>query len=566
MDATTGFKQTRPFAERVRTPSGAPLALTNPPATVNEALERIEAGNRGSNSSATTKFGAGRLDRNGDYKLFPFIENAVSSFALDHHLADSLASAAAIADARESAAGEPSSNLSPSRARVRVPGTPSGAGPRSFVLGAPSTESSGGGGDMGSGGVRNSTANRKALLDGQAVQRSATEHQALQEQIQAYFPAATLLIRGGAEPAALEDLNLIFADGVRAVYEGQLVMYHTAMRTLEKLSFDSKRAGILLRRLSAGADGALPVTVERELATMLETPDSALLPSPLDRGIAMPPFGAVAAKLLAALLVELESGLEAKLLAACQTVSILPCGALGLTVELGDLRGALGDVTPEVHPSTLKEPMNVLMQRIADSAGHPFRSRTMDWVLEAQTLVAAHKQRKRVGGGPTARDFLHLVGVLERLEYASAELDDTMRGAGGGSGTSARPVLAITAGSVATPAAESTTVDDANCGEDFVYQVRGPSIRVKCTATKDCSGMNPTGSLICTTCSTFLQSAYICKCNLPARAGERCRIYFCDGLEEPKRKILAPGDARLKHFASTWVRRFKAARATTGNK
>jgi hypothetical protein len=74
----------------------------------------------------------------------------------------------------------------------------------------------------------------------------------------------------------------------------------------------------------------------------------------------MPPFGAVAAKLLAALLVELESGLEAKLLAACQTVSILPCGALGLTVELGDLRGALGDVTPEVHPSTLKEPMNVL--------------------------------------------------------------------------------------------------------------------------------------------------------------------------------------------------------------
>jgi hypothetical protein len=63
-----------------------------------------------------------------------------------------------------------------------------------------------------------------------------------------------------------------------------------------------------------------------------------------------------------------------------------------------------------------------------------------------------------------------------------------------------------------------------------------------------------------------LQSAYICKCNLPARAGERCRIYFCDGLEEPKRKILAPGDARLKPFASTWVRRFKAARATTGNK
>jgi hypothetical protein len=135
MDATTGFKQTRPFAERVRTLSGVPLALTNPPATVNEALGRIEAGNRGSNSSATTKFGAGRLDRNGDYKLFPFIETAVSSFALDHHLADSLASAAAIADARESAAGEPSSNLSPSRARVRVPGTPSGAGPIAWGVG-----------------------------------------------------------------------------------------------------------------------------------------------------------------------------------------------------------------------------------------------------------------------------------------------------------------------------------------------------------------------------------------------------------------------------------------------
>jgi hypothetical protein len=41
----------------------------------------------------------------------------------------------------------------------------------------------------------------------------------------------------------------------------------------------------------------------------------------------------VAAKLLADFLAELESGLEAKLLAACQTVSILPCGAAGLVVN-----------------------------------------------------------------------------------------------------------------------------------------------------------------------------------------------------------------------------------------
>ncbi len=420
---------------------------------------------------------------------------------------------------------------------------------------------------MGSGGGRNSTADRKALLDGQAVQRSATEHQALQEQIQAYFPAATLLLRGSVKPAALEEQNLIFADGIRAVYEGQLVMYHTVVRTLENLGPDCKRAGILFRRLSA--DGALPVTVERELAAMLDTSDPELLPSPIDRGIAMPPFGAVAAKLLANLLVDLESGLEAKLLAACQTVSILPCGAAGLAVELGDLRGALGDVTPDVHSSLLKEPMNALMQRIADSATLPFRSKTMDWPLEAQALVAAHSQRRRVGGGPTARDFRHLVGVLERLEYASAELDDTMRGAGAGGGASSRPVFAIVTGSAAAPTAapsDSGAGDGANRVEDFVYQVRGPSTRVKCTATGGCGGMNPTGSLICTTCSTFLQPAYICKCNLPVRVGERCRNYFCDGLDESKRKPMAAGDARLKPFASTWVRRFKAARAATGNK
>ena len=144
-----------------------------------------------------------------------------------------------------------------------------------------------------------------------------------------------------------------------------------------------------------------------------------------------------------------------------------------------------------------------------------------------------------------------------------------MRGAGAGGGASSRPVLAIAAGSAAAPSAApsaSAAGDGVSCGEDFVYQVRGPSTRVPCTATKDCSGMNPTGSLICATCSTFMQPAYICKCNLPVRAGERCRIYFCDGLDESKRKPMAAGDARLKPFASTWVRRFKAARAATGNK
>ena len=545
-------------------PAGGPVPTTKSPGTLAAAFKSIEATARKHSSNGMTENGAG-----GPTGIFPFLDNAVPSRTLEG-VADARLQGAAPdglhrddgrSPSRELGRGERRPSPRP-KARASPGGTHTPGGGASEGGGHPSSPRSLGGGETG----------LKEVLDVRAARRLGTGLKAFQEQGIDYFREASALLCAGKSPLSLNEVDPILADAVQAVFEAQIDIYHTVICTLRVLSLSSQQAAVALEHLHVRA---LPRTVTKAMKMANSAADSSARPSTLDRLIGIPPFGAVAAGFLAPLLLELASGIEGTLIEACKAVSITETAA-GLTFDLGPLRAVLGEVTADLDPSVLKEPMNILMQHISDKRGVAFRTRNMDWALVAHGLIDSDAPRQRSGRGPTPDVFLDVAEQLEAVEAEAARAADVAfrAGGGGGGGGASKAVFAVAAGPAAPSPTKAPAAGDGDFFDEAIYLVRGAPSRTKCSVGK-CTGENPSGSLICTTCCAFQQRVYFCKCGFPVRTGERCRIYFCDGVPEPQRSSAighgdAAGQAKLKAFGKTWVGRFTEAaerrRAANGGK
>ena len=540
------------FVAMLEAPSaGGPVPTTRSPGSTAAAYKLIEATARKHSTHGATENGAG-----GPTGIFPFLDNAVPPRALEGVAASRIQG---VHDGNHRDDG---------RSPSREPGRGGrGHSPRPKARASPGAHLAPNGGVSESGGFPSPPRNPggagiglKEVLNERAVRQLGTGLKAFQEQIIDYFPEASAYLRDGGSSLSLDDVDPILADAVQAVFEAQIDIFHAVVRTLQALSPSSRQAAVALDHLDVRV---LPRTVARAMKAANSAADGSALPSPLDRLIGIPPFGAVAAEYLAPLLLELSSGIEGTLIDACKAVSITETAA-GLTFELGSLRAVLGEVTAGVDPSVLKEPMNILMQLISDKRGVVFRTRNMDWGLTAHGLLDADAPRQRSGRGPTVDEFMNVAERLEAAEIEAARAADVaFRAGGGGGGGASRPIFAVAAGPAATSPTKAPAVGEEDFLDEAIYLVRSHSPRTKCSVAK-CTGMNPPGSLLCTTCCAFQQRVYFCKCGFPVRIGERCRIYFCDGVPESQRSSSigngdAAGQAKLKAFGKTWVERFTEA-------
>ena len=74
----------------------------------------------------------------------------------------------------------------------------------------------------------------------------------------------------------------------------------------------------------------------------------------------------------------------------------------------------------------------------------------------------------------------------------------------------------------------------------------------------NCGGANPPGSFLCVKCKIFLADVHPCTlCGLPARANEKCRIWFCNGTAGPREG----NQGKLAAWAELWVAQYLAAKA-----
>jgi hypothetical protein len=361
----------------------------------------------------------------------------------------------------------------------------------------------------------------------------------LHRQVVAKFAAASKLITASSEPPlSLGDLDHLVAGTIFAVIEGQCGLFHVVRASLEHMMQTSQQARLLHGQL---CDAQLPMTILRAVRRA-GAPESGL-----DKQLGIPPFGMIAAHLAAPLFVGLVSPLQGALEAACALVSVTGEGG-GIDIELQELAVVLARFADDATSIEYRTPMCTLETIVALAGSIQFRARldgkVVDWQDVVLEVAEARVARERKGNVPTSGEFMALVETLEMVAAAAARRADTLGTAGRGAATVS--YVGNSGGAFVDGPEEAA-----------IFFVRSPSAKVPCS-NAGCTGFNPPGSLVCTTCVRILGEVYQCAgCNCPVRLGGACKVWFCSGGKTGQQKAVT-NPTQLKAWAECWTKRYEA--------